>query len=48
MFLFQTIINEALICDGETPISTVENLAFLFQATKIFNLQQTKTNTHWV
>ena len=44
----KSTINEILICDGETPVSTSEHLDYLFQATKVFNIEQNKTNTHWV
>jgi len=47
-FYFKTTINELLICDGEIPVSIVEHLDYLFQATKIFNTEQNKINTHWV
>jgi hypothetical protein len=46
--IFKTKINELLICDGETPVSTTENLDYLFQARKIFNIEQNKPNAHWV
>jgi len=47
-FYFKATINESLICDGETPVSTVEHLDYLYQAIKVFNIEQNKTNTHWV
>ncbi|CAF4599532.1 unnamed protein product [Rotaria sp. Silwood1] len=43
----QTTINDHLICDGETPVSTVEHLDYLFQATKVFNIEQNQTNKNW-
>ncbi len=48
IFLSKTIINELLICDGEIPVSTIEYPEYLFQATKVFNIQQNQTTTNWV
>ncbi len=45
---FQTTINDLLTCDGEIPVSTIEHLDYLYQATKVFNTEQTKTNRYWV
>ncbi|CAF3109580.1 unnamed protein product [Rotaria sp. Silwood2] len=46
-FSFKTTINDHLTCDGETPVSTVEHLDYLFQATKVFSIEQDKTNKNW-
>ncbi|CAF0767576.1 unnamed protein product [Rotaria sordida] len=43
----QTTINDYLTCDGETPVSTVEHLDYLFQAIKVFNIEQNNTNKNW-
>lgn len=38
---------EALTCDGEAPVSTVVHLDYLYQATRIFNIQQITSNKNW-
>ena len=47
-FLLKTTINDLLICDGETPVSIADHLDYLYQAIKVFNIQQDKSNIHWV
>ncbi|CAF0750035.1 unnamed protein product [Adineta steineri] len=41
---FQSSINELLTCDGVVPVSTVQHLDYLYQATKVFNVER---NTNW-
>ncbi|UJR28856.1 hypothetical protein I4U23_010080 [Adineta vaga] len=40
----ESTINELLICDGETPVATIESLDYLYQAIKVFHVNR---NTHW-
>ncbi|CAF0712544.1 unnamed protein product [Adineta steineri] len=40
----ESSINELLTCDGVVPVSTVQHLDYLYQATKVFNVER---NTNW-
>ena len=48
VWLCQANLTEMLTCDGETPVSTTEQLEYLVQARRVFHLQPTASHTHWV